>query len=435
MPHQDVNRNAASSATTRMLEKMLSGSIVKQAKFRNDCLWTSRQFINAAVLWALSEHGTLTERFHEAKRQSCRLFPDENKCGGSYQAFRKMLCTWTSPLVAASMRWCHKTMLKHSKDDRWVVLGVDGTRLSVPYSEANERSLSAHRGARKNDAPNVWLTMMWNVSAGLPWQWCVGPSNSSERQHLTRLVDDLPERTLLTADAGFAGYKCWRQIIEAGHHFLIRVGSNTRLLKDCRRAPANRVWLWPDKQAKSGEPPIELRLVVLRETKTPVYLVTSVLSSSVLPDEHVGEIYRQRWGVEVFFRDFKRTLNKHKLQSRTPEHVVTELNWSIVGLTLLMLHAKEQQRSSGESSSRSSVSRCLNIFRRAIRTWYETFAQIAAQFRVAFTDSYQRKRKQRRRPAQKRKKKPPGMPDFLLTPQWMKDSAAETPPIKLSSYG
>lgn len=236
--------------------------------------------------------------------------------------------------------------------------------------------------------------------------------------------------SLLTADAGFAGYEYRRQIIEAGHHFLIRVGSNTRLLKECRRAPANRVWLWPDRQAKSGEPPIELRLVVLRETKIPVYLVTSVLSSSVLRDEYVGKIYRQRWGVEVFFHDFKRTLNKYKLQSRTPEHVVTELNWSIVGLTLLMLHAKEHQQMACDPSSRSSVSRCLKIFRRAIRTWYETFAEIAAEFKVAFTDSYQRKRKQRRQPARKRKHKPAGMPDFLRTPQWMKNIAAEIAPIK-----
>ena len=435
MPHQDVNRNAAKSATARMLEEMLGRSIVKQVQFRNDCLWTPRQFMNAAVLWALSEHGTLTERFHDAKRHSCRLFPEDNKCGGSYQAFRKMLLTWTSPLVVALMQSCRKAMLKHSKNDRWIVLGVDGTRLGVPYSEANELSLSAHRGTQENDTPNVWLTMMWNVSAGLPWQWCVGPSNSSEREHLTRLVDELPERSLLTADAGFAGYEYWRQIIEAGHHFLIRVGSNTRLLKECRRAPENRVWLWPDQQAKSGEPPIELRLVVLHETKTPVYLVTSVLNSSVLHDKHVGEIYRQRWGVEVFFRDFKRTLNKHKLQSRTPEHVTTELNWSIVGLTLMMLHAKGHQKVVCEPTSRPSVSRCLKIFRRAVRTWYETFAEIAAEFRVSFTDTYQRKRKQRRQPAQKRKHKPPSMPNFMVTPQWMKDIAATTTPIKLSSYG
>jgi len=117
-----------------MLEEMLGRSIVKQVQFRNDCLWTP-----------------LTERFHDAKRHSCRLFPEENKCGGSYQAFRKMLLTWTSLLVVALMQSCRKAMLKHSKNDRWIVLGVDGTRLGVPYSEANELSLSAHRGTSPPD--------------------------------------------------------------------------------------------------------------------------------------------------------------------------------------------------------------------------------------------------------------------------------------------
>ena len=163
--------------------------------------------------------------------------------------------------------------------------------------------------------------------------------------------------------------------------------------------------------------------------------MNSVLNSSVLSDKQIGEIYQQRWGVEVFFHDFKRTLNKHKLQSRRPDHVATELHWSIVGLTLLMLHAKKHQKPVREPSSRPSVSSCLKIFHRAVRTWYKTFAEIAAQFRVAFTDTYHRKHKQRRRPARKRKKKPPGMPDFILTPQWMKEIAAKLTPIRLSSYG
>ena len=263
MSHQD----AANSATARMPEKMLSGNIVKQVQFRKDCLWTPRQFINTTLLWSLSEHRTLTERFFDAKRQSCRLFPHENRNGSSYQAFRKMLLTWTTPLVEALRQRCRKAMLKDSEDGRWVVLGVDGTRIGVPYSFSNKQSLTAHRGAKENDAPNVWLTMMWNVTAGLPWLWCIGPSNSSEREHLTRMVDELPERTLLTADAGFAGYEYWRQLIEAGHYFLIRVGAYTRLLKDCRNVPANRVWLWPGQQAKSGEPLIELRLVEIHERR------------------------------------------------------------------------------------------------------------------------------------------------------------------------
>ena len=40
---------------------------------------------------------------------------------------------------------------------------------------------------------------------------------------------------------------------------------------------------------------------------------------------------------------FKPTLSKHEPQSHTPEHAIKELNLTIVGLTLLMQHGKEQQ--------------------------------------------------------------------------------------------
>ena len=88
---------------------------------------------------------------------------------------------------------------------------------------------------------------------------------------------------------------------------------------------------------------MKLRLVRIKTPDASVWLVTSVLSQTRLSDQAIGEIYRKRWGVEVFYRDFKETLGKRKLLSRTPEHARLELHWSLLSLLLVTLSARLRQ--------------------------------------------------------------------------------------------
>ena len=119
----------------------------------------------------------------------------------------------------------------------FVVIAGDGSRIELPRTQANEQAYSpkrkkkAHgkkgqggakrsRGkrwrkqkrqsaesiAKKVNSPQMWLTLFWHVGTGLPWAWRTGPSDSSERGHLEEMLSELPENTLITADAGFIGY-------------------------------------------------------------------------------------------------------------------------------------------------------------------------------------------------------------------------------------
>jgi DDE family transposase len=83
---------------------------------------------------------------------------------------------------------------------------------------------------RDKTAPQVFLTTLWHMGTGLPWDYRVGPGTDSERTHLKRMVPDLPPRSLVVADAGFVGYVLCRKLILRGHSFLLRVGRNITLL-------------------------------------------------------------------------------------------------------------------------------------------------------------------------------------------------------------
>ena len=213
----------------------------------------------------------------------------------------------------------------------------------------------------------MWLTTMFHVGTGLPWDWRIGPSDSSERDHLRQMIAALPAGALVTADAGFVGYETWKAILDSGRHFLIRVGANVRLLRKLGYVEERKkglVYLWPDREAKRNQPPLVLRMVVARGGRHPVYLVTSVLDETTLSDPQVVEIYALRWGIELFYRHFKQTFGCRKLRSHRADNAELEATWSLLGLWAMMLHAQVVLKEKEVPPKRISVAGVLLGYRR-----------------------------------------------------------------------
>ena len=157
----------------------------------------------------------------------------------------------------------------------------------------------------------------------------------------------LPPQALLLADAGFTGYGFWRRVTGSGHSFLIRVGSNVRLIEGLgvaawRTYRDGTVWVWPADQQKKRCPPLVLRLITLTDRRNrTMYLLTNVLGPDRLDDATAARLYAMRWGVEVTFRALKQTLGCRKLLSDAPRNARAELSWAMIGLwTLLLIKAQ-----------------------------------------------------------------------------------------------
>jgi DDE family transposase len=180
------------------------------------------------------------------------------------------------------------------------------------------------------------------LQLGLLWGWRLGKASASEHQHLRQLLPILPRRALLIGDAGFRGYDTEQSMIEAGIHFLIRVGSNVTLLtngKPCGRCD-QWVWQWPREAQERGKPPLRLRLLRIRARKGQrrydVYLLTSVLEARRLTLEQASQLYRWRWQNEGMFRTYKRTLAKVKLLHRSARLIFREAEASLLATQLLL---------------------------------------------------------------------------------------------------
>ena len=446
MTHQDQGRNGSVCSHAYDLHKALRwlmvGVSLSGITFRPDCTWTSETLAFAALLWAWSDEKTLIERFTTARKIIINRYGEQQEPAGSYQAFIKLLRKWTEPLLKALFMAFRQRMAQTLAAvwmvEGWLVFAVDGSRVDVPRTRKNEeryspksklsraaqkrrrkakrRQSSREARERKANVPRIWLTMLWHVGSGLPWDWRTGPSDSSERGHFQEMLGSVPAGSLLTADAGFVGYHLWKTVLDAGHQLLVRVGSNVTLLKKLGYARERNglVYLWPDRAAKKRLPPLVLRLVVVTNQKRgPIYLVTSVMGHETLSETQIAAVYRRRWGIEVYYRHCKQTFERRKLRSQNPDNAMVELHWSLLGMWAMGLHSHARLVGQGVLPEQISFAGVWRAYRRAMREYKsppDPGDRIRQLIDRAIIDPYERRNKTSRDYPRKKQEQATGSP-------------------------
>lgn len=432
MSHQDSKVRFNAVCLKQALRWLFAGISWSTVKFRDDCSWTPRLLAAAGMLWAWADESTLVERFQSVRKITELLYPQQRQLAQTYQAFIKRLRRWT-PQLALMIQAALRQRMQQCLPDcwgigGWVMFGVDGSRIELPRTRSHEAVYSptrpskrrrkkkrSQRHAKKANSPQMWITTMWHAGTGLPWDWRTGPADSSERAHLLEMLFALPSGALIAADAGFVGYEYARAVIDSGRELLVRVGSNVRLLRHlgCVRESEGTVYLWPDAKAKKDQPPLVLRLVVVQGGRHPVYLITSVHSTSRMSDTQVAKLYRRRWGVEVFYRHLKQTFGRRKLRSTRAENAQVEIEWSLGGLWAMALYALVEANRCGTPPSRLSIAQTLRAFRRILRDYWhpsQRGRRLCDRLRDAVIDSYKRQNKTSRNYPRKKQESPPGAP-------------------------
>lgn len=429
----------------RALDWIVNDKMFAQVALHGNIKWQVAALVRLSVFWMWTPESSLVEAAKGAIACVKRIFGET--AVNSYQALTNALNQYSDQILPILRTRLHGLMKECDEANfrvgLWLALAVDGSRLGVPRTLKNEREFCKPREMRRKGkkktkkrgrhakrtkstnrqkehydpqpvGPQMWLTLIWHVGQQLPWCWKTGPSYSSERHHVMEMLEDLefPENTLFCGDAGFVGYDFWRAIHDKKHYFLTRVGGHVRLLRKLGyvREDNGIVYCWPDAAMKKKQPPLVLRLLHFKDTRNgDVYLVTNVLEKKRLSYQQAGEIFCQRWGIEVQFRSFKQIFGRTTLRSRTPDRATVELHWSLVALWMIQLLARKEQAKVDEPGFTTSVAVILRIVRKmlqsdaVVRECSESFAK---QLADAVTDDYQRKSKKKSRNYPRRKEEP-----------------------------
>ena len=383
--------------------------------------WCDRLLVTTVLLMVFSSFPSLQERFAEARAAVVKMYLSRKRPGATYAGFMGMLRHHSERLlerVTGSLRRHVRRVAQGDwKVGRHLAFGADGSKSDATRTCGNRQKLKI--GGKKKSGPQQLLVTLLHVGTGLVWSWRRGEAVASERALLLQQLFTLPAGVLLLADAGFAGYELIRTMMAAGHQVLVRAGGNITLLKKLGwevqvKERTGLVYLWPKGQRSKGRPPLVLRQIVLVDGKNRrMCLLTSVLKVCDLTVSEARELYRRRWGIELFFRGLKQTLGRRKMLSDSPENAVVELDWTMAGYWMLGLLLWENRKD--KMPVNQGLAWALGLVRRAMAGRGDKRGNWKAAWRKLTVDRYPRLHPKKSRDwPHKKNERPCGLPKLRM---------------------
>lgn len=356
MPHQDTDDLPTPLESLQSLLELISDQQLQDVqRHGNASIRANVLAITALVVFGWTKKDSLTERFQIARDVVQRLLPNQTQVRSRQGLFSalKQCCD----CLLKRIRRALISRLEH--DPCWLLAGkptfaVDGSKFAVPRSTRNLAFFAAasrkSKGTYKTQADlmkaattQISVLLCQHLGSGLTFAWNRGGSAESERGLLLKMLASLPPRARLVMDAYYFGYDFWAQLIDAGLTFVVRAGKNIEVLRALGESGKVKcvdglVFYWPKAAMDREAKPIPLRMVEVMVGRKRMFLLTNELE---LTNQQLSEIYAARWGIEVTFRMVKQNLERAKLQSRTPENVILELDWTMLAIWYALYVARE----------------------------------------------------------------------------------------------
>ena len=381
------------------LESVISRELVWQALEATNRRNTRRcRLSHEVMLWVVLAMGLLTDRpLRQVFRCSRRLRADEKAPG------RSALCVARQRLGVEPLIWLHKQVVRllatpgtpgaFYKGLR--LIGIDGTVMDVPDSQANDLEFGRPKNGRGPGAfPQVRKLSLVEIGTHVELFFTVGGCCASERTLMQQLWEHVPSDALLIRDKGFFSYTDWKTLSSRGIQLLSRVSSSL-ILKPLQRLPdgSQLTKIYPSASDRAHDRHGILVRLIKYTIDDPQrtghqeehLLMTTLLDDQLYPCMELIELYHERWEAELTDDEQKthqdpiRAEKPAHLRSETPSGVIQEIYALSLGhfvIRALMFEAASQE---DLDVDRLSFTGCFHILQDRLpecdtRT-KETFAQ------------------------------------------------------------
>lgn len=212
------------------------------------------------------------------------------------------------------------------------VYAVDGQKVNLRRSD----DLQHHFGTPENaHNPQALYSVLVDVCARMPVDFELSGHRTSEREHLSRMLDSLAADDLLILDRGYPSHEILQDLTVRGIDFVIRVPASQSFaaIDDFRDSGKfdDGVTIAPPKDAPEEWQKLKLRLVRTDGPQGPAFYLTS-LDKEQASHADIADLYRQRWQVEEYFKVFTgEYVGQRQFRSTMPSGIRQEFG----ALTLL----------------------------------------------------------------------------------------------------
>lgn len=309
----------------------------------------------------------------------------------STAAYCKARAKFDTDTLQAILQHGTDDLAAHSQSDpalnnRRVVV-VDGTGLSMPDTAENQACWPQFQLQKPGCGfPSARLLALFDLSTGGHIAHHLGNKHDSELAALRPLWPALAPNDILLGDRGFCSYFDMAQLQARRVDTVVTLKKRKPVVaRDALQVLGEDDLLieWPRPrwaphyrytraQWETLPEQLPLRQIKVRVNEpgfrtTSFYLVTTLTDPVAYPARALADLYRQRWQVELYFRDIKTTMDMDVLRCRTPELVTKEItmHWIVYNaLRSIMLKAARTQPST--SVRNISFKACIQ----AIRQWH-----------------------------------------------------------------
>lgn len=272
---------------------------------------------------------------------------------------------------------------KHVEADTWRGLGVralDGTTFKAADSVANSAAFGRPGSSRgQSGYPQLRALALMGLGSHLFTEVVLGPYDDSELSLANRyLLPRLRPGELIVMDRGFYGYAWLARVHAQGTHFLVRAkttGNRLRFTKTRRLGRGH--WIGEiacPAYLRRQDPSLPLRVpirIVEHKKKgyKPITVITSLLDSKAYPARALGDLYHERWEIELGFRELKTRLVRTPvhLRTRTPERALQEAYGLLIAYNAIRALMAEAAKEAGCTPLELSFTDCLELTRARVQ--------------------------------------------------------------------
>ena len=244
-----------------------------------------------------------------------------------------------------------KNLTKQTSEDslakvpkRWKFQGrdvylVDGTTFTMPDTEKNQKSYPQQASLPKGlSFPICRAVGIISLYTGTIIDAAVSPyqgKGASEQVLLRNMLSNFKKGDLILADALYSTYYFLNYVIQNGIDVvLVQHGMRAKKtdftkgyilgkkdhLIDIKKPPKRPEWM---SKEKFDELP---KTITIRELKRGgKILITTMLCKNRVSATQIKNLYKQRWQIEVDFRNIKSTLGLKYFSCKTPQMVIKEM--------------------------------------------------------------------------------------------------------------
>jgi hypothetical protein len=194
----------------------------------------------------------------------------------------------------------------------WLVLALDGTTLKVPDSDENRRrfDLPGTNRGRRSAFPQMRALLLVSAHLRLILGACFAPYRRGELTLARRMVDELPENSLLLMDRLYVAWGWLWTLMQRNHQFLVRVPKHIKPRRVSRLGPGDYLvetqTREPARKQFSGLPDhLRLRELSVRIQGKWYRYFTSLLDPVQYPAIDLVRLYCLRWEEEIALDEIK----------------------------------------------------------------------------------------------------------------------------------